>query len=262
MDPRGTPFGEAKKTLLETLLDEIDKKRAIIDSHRPLPEAVVRKLKEYLDVEWTYTSNAIEGSTITRQETLVILKHGLTVRGKPLVEHLEVVNHKAAIDFVEGLAKSDVPITELEIRQIHSLILKGIDDDNAGRYRTHQVYISGSKYVPPDPVDVPVRMREFAAWLSKARSGIHPVECAALAHLELVRIHPFMDGDGRTARLLMNLILMRHSYPIAIVRPEDRLGYYDVLEGAGEGNKEDFVILMATAVNKMADIYVKAIGQR
>ncbi|HHY47393.1 MAG TPA: Fic family protein [Firmicutes bacterium] len=248
-----------KEPGLSDTLARIDSKKAFIDSHRPLRGAVLRKLKEYIEVEWTYTTNAIEGSTITRQETLVILKHGLTVRGKPLVEHLEVINHKSAIDFVEGLARGSDPITELEIRQIHSLILRGIDDENAGRYRTQQVYISGSKYIPPEPADVPARMRELSIWLNGAGQAVHPVERAALAHFELALIHPFVDGTGRTARLLMNLILMRDGYPIAIVRPEDRLEYYDALERAGVGEREDFILFIAEAVDRMADMYLKSI---
>lgn len=248
-----------KSRPLAEILRGIDDKKALIDSHGPLPDVVVQKLKEYFDIEWTYTSNAIEGSTITRQETLVILKHGLTVRGKPLVEHLEVINHKAAIDFVEGLAKVGEPITELEIRQIHSLVLRGIDDEHAGKYRTQQVYISGSNYIPPDPVDVPIRMNEFSIWLNDAVQSMHAVERAALAHLELALIHPFIDGNGRTARLLMNLCLMRDGYPIAIIRPEDRLEYYDALEQAGEGKREGFIRFVAKAVDRTADMYLKSI---
>ena len=243
------------------LLEQIDEKKRLLDAHWPPNKALSLKLREYLGVELTYTSNAIEGSSITRQETLVILKHGLTVRGKPLVEHLEVINHEHAIKLVEELAQQEEPITEHAIRQIHTLILKGIDDENAGRYRRQQVFIAGSTYVPPDPADVPSLMDDFSRWLSDGPQvhGLHPVEYAAMAHYRFVAIHPFIDGNGRTARLLMNLLLMRHSYPIAIIKPEDRLDYYEAIEEAHGGKFEPFGLLIARAVDRMADVYIRSL---
>jgi len=161
-------------------------------------------------VEWTYHSNAIEGSSITLAWTKAILADGLTVGGKSLREHLEVINHKHAIDFVEALAAGREPLTEHTIRQIHALILRAI----------------GSNYVPPDPSAVPPLMHDFGLWLnSQEAQALHPVELAAPAHFKLVDIHPFVDGNGRTARLLMNLLLLRNGYPLAIIRNEDRSRY-------------------------------------
>jgi Fic family protein len=237
-------------------LEHITARKAELDRRRPLPPAVAAKLKEYFDVEWTYHSNAIEGSSITLAETKVILD-GLTVGGKPLREHLEIINHKHAIDLVEALAAGYEPLTEHTIRQIHALILRTINDEEAGRYRRVSVRITGSNYVPPDPSAVPPLMRDFGLWLnSQEAQSLHPVEMAALAHFRLVDIHPFVDGNGRTARLLMNLILVRNGYPLAVIRNEDRSRYYGLLEKAHQGEMADFVRFVAQAVDKTLDIYL------
>jgi Fic family protein len=242
---------------LPALLVQIDAKRDAIDQRRPLSAGEAARLREYLDVEWTYHSNSIEGSTLTRQETLVVLKHGLTVGGKSLVEHLEAINHKRAIDFVGQLASQPQPPAENDIQAIHRLVLQSIDDENAGVYHRRQVYIAGSEHVPPSPGAVPGRMAEFAEWL--ARSGdLHPVIRAAHAHFWLVDIHPFVDGNGRVARLLMNLLLLQSGYPIAIIRTEERMAYYDALETGHAGRLDDFLLLVARAVDRTADLLLSA----
>ncbi|MBI4785767.1 MAG: Fic family protein [Chloroflexi bacterium] len=240
-------------------LARLTAKKIELDKHRPLAPAIVAKLREYFVVAWTYHSNAIEGSTITLAETRAILLDGITVNGKPLREHLEVINHSHAIDFVEALAQKDEPLTEMAIRQIHALVLRTIDDENAGSYRRGNVYITGSNFVPPDAVAVPSLMYDFGHWLASDEANrLHPVEFAALAHFRLVDIHPFVDGNGRSGRLLMNLMLMRAGYPPAIVRAEDRVAYYDALEKAHAGDTRDFVGLMAQAVERSLDVYVDA----
>lgn len=240
------------------LLARLAEKKAALDQRRPLSPLAAARLKEYFDVEWTYNSNAIEGSTLTLRETHVILHDGLTVGGKPLREHLEAVNHKHAIDFVEALARGDEPFTEHNLRQIHALVLKGVADDEAGRYRRGQVRISGSDYVPPDPSAVPGLMRDLIDWFTGEAQALTAVERAALAHFRLVHIHPFTDGNGRTARLLMNLALIRDGYPPAIIRQEDRLLYYDALDEAHAGNTGPFVQLVAEAVERSLDIVLAA----
>lgn len=241
-------------------LVHLTEKKARLDAHRPLPSSVIAKLKEYFTVAWTYHSNAIEGSSVTLQETRAILLDGITVGGKPLREHLEVINHRHAIDFVQALAQKDAPLTEHAIRQIHALVLRTIDDEEAGRYRRGNVRITGSDFVPPDAVAVPGLMHDFAAWLaSDEAKQLHTVEFAALAHFKLVDIHPFVDGNGRTARLLMNLILMRAGYPPAIVRAEDRVAYYDALDAAHAGDTRDVIALIADAVGRSLDIYLDAV---
>jgi Fic family protein len=212
-------------------------------------------------VEWTYHSNAIEGNTLTLAETRLVLLDGLTVGGKSLREHLEALNHKHAIDLVEALAKRNEPITEHNIRQIHALILRTIDDENAGRYRSIQVRIAGAGYVPPEPVFVPSLMHEMVAWLNSPQAKeLHPVEQAAMAHFRLVHIHPFVDGNGRTARLLMNLVLMREGYPPAVIRRDRRLDYYNALDQAHRGDTVPFVSLVSEEVERSLKIWLEMAG--
>lgn len=243
---------------LKETLARVAEKKAALDARRPLSASAVTRLKDYFDVEWTYHSNAIEGSTLTLRETEVVLHEGLTVGGKTLREHLEAINHKHAIDFVETLARGEEPLTEHNLRQIHALVLNGIDDEEAGRYRRGQVRISGSEFVPPDPVAVPGLMRDFIGWLNREAQNLSPVERAAFAHFQLMDIHPFTDGNGRTARLLMNLLLLREGYPPAIVRREDRLAYYDALDRAHAGETEPFVLMMIEAMERSLDVFLAA----
>jgi Fic family protein len=240
----------------------LDRKKAHLDACRPLPPVLVSRLKEYFDVEWTHHSTAIEGNTLTLQETLVVLKHGITIGGKSLREHLEVVDHQKAIDFVESLARVRRPVTEEDLMGIHRLVLAGIEDTMAGQYRAGQVRIAGSRYLPPPPQEVPRRMKEFLAWLEYAEvPDLHPVFVAAKAHLELVTIHPFVDGNGRTARLLQNLLLMRRGFPPAVIRVEERAEYYQALEQVQMGEGEEvFILQVARAVDRSLDVYLEAVG--
>jgi len=229
---------------------------------RPLPPEVTRNLNEWLRVELTYTSNAIEGNTLSRAETAVVLEKGLTISGKPLKDHLEATNHAAAYDWVMGLIKKKPhQIDEKTILEIHRLVLKGIHDDVAGRYRDVPVRIAGSTVILPNAAKVPVLMRELSTWLAN-KPDIHPVELAAQAHYRLVTIHPFTDGNGRTARLLMNLILIQSGYPPAIIRPKDRLRYIRGLEQAQLGGSiEDFDDFIGEAAERSLDIYLKALDK-
>lgn len=240
-----------------TLLTE---KKAKLDAHRPLPPELVRNLEQWFVVELTYTSNAIEGNTLTRQETAVVVEKGLTVGGKSLVEHLEATNHAGALRNVLTLAGGKTKdLTEREILKIHETILRGIDDGNAGRYRSIAVRISGSTVVLPNPVKVPDLMARMMEEITGPQQA-HPVELAAEAHYRLVTIHPFTDGNGRTARLLMNLILMQNGYPPALIRKRDRLRYIQSLEQAQlGGSKEDYYKIIAEAVDRSFAIYFQAL---
>lgn len=239
---------------------ELTQKKFLIDKHRPLPADLVRNLDEWFRVELTYTSNAIEGNTLTRQETAVVLEKGITVAGKSLVEHLEATNHAEALDFVKALAQnSSYQISEKDVLAIHALILKGINDKNAGGYRSVAVRIAGSRVVMPNPIKVPELMDKFINWL-QTKHDLHPVDFAAQAHYQLVTIHPFVDGNGRTARLLMNLILWQNGYPPALIRKEDRLAYINSLEHAQMGGSlEPYQQIIMQAVERTLDIYLKAI---
>lgn len=237
---------------------KLNLKKAELDKRRPLSPDLLRNLEDWFRIELTYTSNAIEGNTLTRRETALVVEKGLTVGGKTLVEHLEATNHAKAVDWmmskVEGSSES---LLEKDLLKIHELILSGIDDNHAGFYRNIPVRISGSTVVLPNPHKVPDLMHEFCSWLGKAYE--HPVEKAAEAHYRLVTIHPFVDGNGRTARLLLNMILLKSGYPPAIIRKEDKLRYLSVLEKAQTGgSKDDYFRLIVKAVNRSLDIYLKA----
>lgn len=243
----------------QTLTD----KKKLLDQHRPLLKALVHNLDDWFRVELTYTSNAIEGNTLTRQETALVVEKGLTVGGKSLKEHLEATNHAAALDWIRTLTDNKLQeISKKDILQIHGLILKGIDDTNSGCYRNASVRIAGSRIVMPNSLKIPELMQNFMRWLH-GKHEQHPVEIAAMAHYKLVSIHPFVDGNGRTARLLMNLILMMYGYPPAIIRKQDRLAYINALEKAQLGESlDDYLDLIAKAVSRSLDIYLQAIDGR
>lgn len=240
--------------------DKLTNKKKQLDSYRPLPDILLRNLDEWFRVELTYTSNALEGNTLTRRETALVVEKGLTIGGKTLIEHLEATNHAHALDWIkEQIKRKPQTLCEKDILRIHDIILRGIDDSNAGHYRNVPVRISGSAVVLPNPRKVPDLMEGFAEWL-KDSQDLHPVELAAEAHYRLVTIHPFVDGNGRTARLLMNMILLMRGYPAAIIRKRDRLAYISSLEKPQlAGLKDDYVKIIMKAVDRSLDIYLKAV---
>lgn len=183
-----------------------------LDKLRPFPEHALGSLHDSLIVDWTYNSNAIEGNTLTLKETKLVLEDGITVGGKSLREHFEAVNHREAILYVEDIVQKAEPLSEWQIKSIHRLILQKIDDSNAGRYRTQNVVISGARHIPPDFLQIPGEMQRFIEWYRQRGTKYHPIEKAALIHTLFVKNHPFVDGNGRTARLLMNFELMKDGY--------------------------------------------------
>ncbi|NRF95402.1 Fic family protein [Paenibacillus frigoriresistens] len=241
---------------------KIDHLKRELDDLRPLPSAAVRNLDEVYRVEWTYNSNAIEGNTLTLLETKLVLEEGLTIGGKKLHEHFEVINHSEAINYVQDVATQNIELTEYVIKSVHQLVLKNIDDENAGRYRMINVMISGSQHTPPHFTVVPEQMEKLYQWYHEQKDKLHPVELAAQFHFRFVYIHPFADGNGRTARLLMNLILMAYGFPPAIVKAENdaRLKYYVTLEKASIGNDlGPFVELIAGCVEDSLQRYIGAV---
>lgn len=227
----------------DNYFDEVDSLKKELDSKRPIPKETLKSLRESINLEWTYNSNGIEGNTLTLRETQVVLE-GITVGGKSIKEHLEAINHEKAILFLDDLVKDNEPISEWNIKNIHQLILKNIDNENAGRYRKENVTIKGATHIPPDYLKVPELMEKliltYNTW-----SEYHPIIQAALLHGELVKIHPFVDGNGRTSRLLMNLVLMNNGYNPVIIKKESRFKYYEALDKAHTiGNYTDFVKLV------------------
>lgn len=235
-------------------------KKQRLDAFRPLPPELVKNLDEWFKVELTYTSNAIEGNTLTRAETALVVEKGLTVAGKSLREHLEATNHAEALDFVKKLVtQKRQNIVEQDILDIHKLILQKIESGNAGRYRTQHARLTQTDVVLPNPIKIPGLMQEFMKWLTGDNPD-HIVKISADAHFKLVSIHPFSDGNGRTSRLFMNLLLMQAGYPPAIIRKEDRLAYINSLEKAQKGGSlDDFYDLIYGRVDRSLDIYLEAV---
>lgn len=226
-------------------VERIDKLKAWLDGFRPFDPTIVSELKKLYDVRFTYNSNAIEGNTLTQSETELVLTKGITVGGKTLDEHLEVIGHKEAIDYIENLAQRDTEINEWEIKQIHNLILRKINPEEAGRYRTLDVMAAGTNYRYPPHYLLSQLMRDFAIWLnSESALNLHPVEYATMAHYRFVSIHPFRDGNGRTARLLMNLLLIRAGYPIVVINNQIRNDYINAL-ACGQQNQDNLSLLFA-----------------
>lgn len=241
------------------LLKKIDADKAALDAARPLPSHTVASLREKLVLEWTYHSNAIEGNTLTLRETKVVLE-GITVGGKTLREHFEAINHRDAILYVEEIVSKAEALSEWQIRNIHGLVLKSINDREAGRYRRENVVIAGASTMPPDFLHLPAEMAALIDWYEKA-GAMHPVERAAELHTRFVKIHPFVDGNGRTGRLLLNFELMKAGFPPAIIRKEDRLAYYDALDKACvSGDYGDIARLVAESVQRSLDTYLDVLG--
>jgi len=242
------------------MFEIIDDLKAKLDQHRPLSSAIVKNLHEDLILRWTYHSNAIEGNTLTLLETKVVLE-GITVGGKALREHFEAINHRDAILYVEDIIKKQEPFSEWQIRNIHQLILKNIDDVNAGRYRQQNVLISGATTNPPDHTLLNDKMAQFIDWYNQEADTLHPIERAAKVHADFVGIHPFVDGNGRTSRLLMNLELMKAGYPPSVITVENRLAYYEALDQwMAYGNSEPFNNLVAAVVLEGFKPYQTVLG--
>ena len=226
---------------------------------RPFNKGALARLQETFRVDLTYNSNAIEGNSLSLSETKLVLEEGLTIGGKTMKEHLEVTNHSKAIDFVESLVNKPV-IEEIDVLNLHAMILDRIDPQNAGFYRHGAVRISGTDYTPPNPAKVPALMQEVYALL-KARGG-EPIEAASRIHQRFVDIHPFVDGNGRTARLLLNLYLMRNGYPPVIILRAERQKYIrTIMQSRAENDIAPFANFVAKAVERSLDIYLDSLGK-
>lgn len=240
----------------EKHLERIRDKKARLDALRPLPGYAVKKIRESLTIEWTYHSNSIEGNTLTLRETQMVIEDGLTVHGKTLREHFEAVNHHEAIECVEGLAAKTYTLNAPDILAVHALVLQRIEKEFAGRYRNSGVRISGANFVPPNALKVDAFMEDLIAWVNGEGAGLHPVVRATIFHHRFVWIHPFFDGNGRTARLITNLLLMKEGFPPAIILTQDRKKYYDALNKANQGHYGKLLLLTMQALERSMDIYL------
>lgn len=249
--------------VVSELILQVDDLKKCLDSFRPLNLNQANNLQEALDVEYTYDSNKIEGNTITLSETALILKKGITIRGKSVKEHLEVVNHNDALEYIKELAQGKITYSEEQLLKIHSLILQGIDRHNSGFYRRERVFITGSRYVPPNPLKVPQLITEYFEYFEKNKEILHPVILAADMSEKLVTIHPFIDGNGRTSRLIMNLLLLQAGYPITIISSENknRSEYYNSLQTVQlQENPEQFRLFILQSVKYMLFRYLDAVA--
>lgn len=237
-----------------------DEYKEKINSLRPLSIDALKQLKEYYKIGLTYSSNALEGNTLTLVETKVVLEDGITIGGKSLKDHYETVGHAKAFDKIIELANNKT-FTEENIKLLHRLFYEKIDSEKAGKYRTSQVIITGSSVELPKPEVLDEKMREFLSQLPKLKAELHPVEYAAMVHIIFVNIHPFTDGNGRVARLLMNLALLQSGYNIVVIPPVVRTDYISALQETNNGNNTDFINFISEMVLESQKEYLKIISR-
>lgn len=240
---------------MNDIFKEIDSLQKEIHAYRPLDPHLLKQIKNYYKIGLTYSSNALEGNTLSESETKIVLEEGITASGKPLKDHLEALGHAEAFDHLQTLVHEN-SISEEDIRQLHRLIYFRIEEQEAGRYRNNKAIITGSKYPLPKPTDLPHLMKDLMANMKRLRKEKHPVEAAALSHKDFVFIHPFVDGNGRAARLLMNLILLQEDFNIAIIPPVTRREYIDSLEKAHTDDR-DFIYFIARMVRETQKDYLR-----
>ncbi len=259
---KDTPF-EYYETVDDRLRELHERVQTMREAGK-LSSQVLKRIREFFKIKGIYHSNAIEGNSLTIGETRLVVEMGMTLAGKTLKDQAEATNLSEALDFMEAIAISrEKPISVHDLRQIHALILKGIDDEFAGKYRDREVRISGSDYGPPEAHLVPQQMDDFGNYLLHVTqadvSAIDlPILCASAAHAWFAQIHPFVDGNGRTARILLNLILMRHGYPVCIITRDDRRRYYHALEESQAGDLTSLVELVYENVEESLEEWEKA----
>lgn len=239
--------------MYENKIKKIDELQKEINQHRPLNEKETKQFREYFKIGLTYSSNALEGNSLTETETKIILEDGLTIGGKTLKEHFEVVGHGQAYEYLFNLVENK-KLTEENILKIHELFYFLTDIAHAGKYRMEQVFITGTDFIPPSPKKVPLLMKEFAKTILSLEEQVHPVEYAALLHKKLVKIHPFVDGNGRTARLVMNLALLQHGYVITVIPPILRTDYINSLK---QSDDDSFVAFISCMVYECQRDYLR-----
>lgn len=218
--------------MYKSRLQEIDELKSKIDAYRPLSENVLNQIKAYFKISFTYSSNALEGNTLSMSETKIIIEDGITIGGKPMREHLEVLGQANAYDLLFEIAQKEQKLTEPVILELHRILYSSINEKFAGQYRHCNVLITGSEFELPKYNEIPNLMKNFCSQISKMQNKLHPVELAAWLHERLVSIHPFVDGNGRTARLLMNLALLQAGYNIITIPPVVRNDYIGTLQEA------------------------------
>jgi Fic family protein len=247
------------RTDFQSTFDRLYDKLAVLQQSRPLPTIALLKIKESLTIEWTYNSNSIEGNTLTLRETQMVLQEGITIKGKSLQEHFEAKNHEKAIDYLYTLVNPKYTLRSIDILSLHGLVLRMIEDDFAGRIRNGGVRITGANFVPPNATKVSDLLDELIDFINTNPLQLNDIELATVFHHKLVWIHPFFDGNGRTVRLAMNLLLMRKGFPPAIILKNDRKKYYEALNQANQGNYQKLILLMSQALERTLNIYISSL---
>jgi Fic family protein len=259
LDKRRLPH-KRKRGKFASLLTSIDIKKVKLDSMRPLTAGETKRLRNDFMVNFTYNSNAIEGNTLTLKETAMVLE-GMTIDKKPLKDHLEAVGHRDAFQYIEDIAQNKVRLKDTEIRAIHSLVLMDRPDDK-GVYRRIPVTITGTYAAPVQPYLIEPKMAELLTRNEERKKTMHPIERIARFHLEFEGIHPFIDGNGRTGRLILNLELIRNGYPAINVKFTDRKRYYDAFDAFyRDGKADDMVLLIAEYVGEQLDRYLEIVKE-
>jgi Fic family protein len=226
---------------------DADRLQQEINQHRPLKGQALKHLREYFRIGLTWASNALEGNSLTETETKVVIEDGVTIGGKPLKDHFEAIGHADAFDYLQKLA-SRRNITKRDILKLHKLFYHRIDEANAGHYRKQNIIVTGTDFLFPAPSELKGLMTAFVAEIPLLRADTHPIEFAAILHTRLVTIHPFVDGNGRTARLLMNLALLQQGYPVTIIPPVLRSEYLSAVRESNTGNIAPFLDLLSNMV--------------
>ncbi|WP_294961380.1 Fic family protein [uncultured Flavobacterium sp.] len=242
----------------QSTFDRLYQKRQELQNSRPLPNIALNKIRESLSLEWTYNSNSIEGNTLSLRETQMVIQEGITIKGKSLREHFETHNHDKAIDYLYSIVDEEYKLRSIDILSIHGLVMRSIEEDFAGRIRNGGVRISGANFMPPNANKVSDYLDELIEFINTNPLDLNDIELATIYHHKLVWIHPFFDGNGRTVRLSMNLLLMRCGFPPAIILKNDRKKYYEALNQANNGNYQKLTLLMCQALERTLNIYLGA----
>lgn len=240
-------------------LSRIEAKKVRLDDARPLSPVILERLTDDLSLEWTHHSTSIEGNTLSLNETVIVIREGLTIGGKSLREHFEIHNHHKAIHFIEEMVEKENLITSAQVLDIHGIVMGNISDSFAGRLRNGQVRIVGADMIPPNARKVPDQLDRLLDYVNTNPYQYHPIFISAFLHYEFVRIHPFFDGNGRTARLLMNLLLMKNGYPPAIILRQDRKKYMAALRKVNHGDYYSFILLILQAAERSLILYLNAL---
>ena len=244
---------------LEPTFKRLQEKVNRLNEYRPISKVALQKIREALLIEWTYNSNSIEGNTLSLRETQMVLQDGITIKGKSLREHFEAKNHETAIHYLYTLIDKKYVLNSKDILSLHGLVLRSIEDEFAGRLRNAGVRISGANFIPPNARKVSQLLDELVTFVNTNPLKLNDIELATIFHHKMVFIHPFFDGNGRTVRLAMNLLLLRKGFPPAIILKNDRKKYYEALNQANKGNYHKLMLLICQALERTLNIYLSAL---